>query len=103
MQCSSRKVRRARRTSITTTTLSKLPKRSSVEQFLHRPSNIVGVGNASVRVLGYVDATIVIAGVEVRHPLIVVDKLAYPTLIWINVLRPHEAITVTGAFYVVRL
>ena len=86
---------------VMTTTLSKLQKRTSIEQFLHRRSNIVGVGNASVRVLGYVDTTIDIAGVEVRHPFIVVDKHAYPTLIGMDLLRPHKAITVTGAYYVV--
>ena len=47
--------------------------------------------------------TVDIAGVEVRHPLIVVDELAYPILIGMDVLRPHEAITMTGASDVVRL
>ena len=88
---------------VTTTTLLKLPERTSVEQFVHRPPNIVGVGNASVRVLGYVDVTVDIAGLEVRHPFIVVDELAYLILIGIDVLRPHEAITVTGAADVVLL
>ena len=44
---------------------------------MHRRPNIVGVGGSSARVLGYVDVSVVIADVEVRHPLIVLDKLAY--------------------------
>ena len=47
--------------------------------------------------------TVDIAAVEVRHPLIIVEELAYPILIGMNVLRPHEAITVTGASEIVRL
>ena len=48
---------------------------------MHKPPNIVGVGGSSARVLGYVDVSVVISDVEVRHPLIVVDELAYPLLI----------------------
>ena len=47
--------------------------------------------------------TVDIAGVEVRHPLIVIDDLASAILIGMDVLRPHKAITVTGASDVVRL
>ena len=70
---------------------------------MQRPPNIVGVGGSSARVLGYVDIAIVISEVEVRHPLIVVDELAYPLLIGTNVLRTHRAIFELGAFDVVRL
>ena len=45
--------------------------------------------------------TVDIAGVEVRHPLIVVNELEFSILIGINVLKPHEAIIVTGASDVV--
>ena len=76
---------------IASSTLSALPERPSVEQFMHRPLNIVGVGGSSARVLGYVDVWVVISDVEVRHPLIVVDELAYPLLIGTDVLRPHRA------------
>ena len=70
---------------------------------MHRPPNIVGVGGSSAKVLGYVDVSVVISDVEVRHPLIVVDELAYPLLIGTNVLRPHRANFKFGAPYVVQL
>ena len=44
-----------------------------------------------------------ISDVEVRHPLIVVDELAYPLLIGTDVFRPHRANFELGAPYVVRL
>ena len=37
---------------IASSTLSALPERTSVEQFMHRPPNIVGVGGSSAKVLG---------------------------------------------------
>ena len=70
---------------------------------MHRPRNIVGVGGSSARVLGYVDVSVVISDVEVRHPLIVVDELAYPHIIGTNVLRPHRANNELGAPDVVLL
>ena len=76
---------------IASSTLSALLERPSVEQFMHRPSNIVGVGGSSSRVLGYVVILVVISDVEVRHPLIVVNELAYPLLIGTDVHRPHRA------------
>ena len=88
---------------IASSTLSALLERPSVEQFMHRPPNIVGVGNSSAKVLGYVDVTVVVSDIVVRHPLIVVDELAYPLLIGTNVLRPHRAIFELGAPDVVRL
>ena len=58
---------------IASLTLSALPERPSVEQFIHRPPNIGGIGGSSARVLGYVDVSVVISDVEVRQPLIKVD------------------------------
>ena len=69
---------------------------------MHRPSNIVGVGGSSARVLGYVDVS-VISDVEVRHPLIVVNELAYLLLISTDVIRLHRANIELGAPDVVRL
>ena len=88
---------------IASSTLSALPERPSVEQFMHRPPNIVGVGGSFARVLGYVDVSVVISDVEVRYPLIVVHELAYPLLIGTDVLRPHRANFELGAPDVVRL
>ena len=84
-------------------TLSALPERPSVEQLMHRPPNIVGVVSLSAKVLGYVDVSVVISDVEVRHLLILVDELAYPLLIGTDVLRPHRSIFELSAFDVVQL
>ena len=88
---------------IASSTLSALLERPSVEQFMHRPPNIVGVGGSSAKVLGYVDVAVVIFDVEMRHPLIAVDKLGYPLLIWTDVPRPHRGIFELGSPDVVRL
>ena len=70
---------------------------------MHRLPNIVDVGGSSARVLGYVDVSVVISDVEVRHPLIVVDEVAHPLLIGTDVLRPHRANVELGAADVVQL
>ena len=88
---------------IASSTLSAIPERLSVEQFMHKRPNIVGVGGSSARVLGYVDVSVVISDIEVRHPLIVVHELAYPLLIVTNVLRPHRANFKLGVPDVVQL
>ena len=88
---------------IASPTLAALPERPSVKQFMHRPPKIVGVGGSSAIVLGYVDVAVVISDVEVRNPLIVVNKLAYPLLIGTDVVRPHSAIFELGTPDVVRL
>ena len=53
--------------------MSALPQRPSVEQLMHRRPNIVGVDGLSARVLRYVDVSVVISDIELRHPLIVVN------------------------------
>ena len=70
---------------------------------MHRPPNIVGVGGTSAKVLGNVNVSVVISDVEVRHPLIVVDELAYPLQIVTDVLWPHRANFELSAPEVVRL
>lgn len=46
---------------------------------------------------GYVDVPVVIADVEIRHLLIVVEKHEYPLLIGMDVVLPHAAILDLGA------
>ena len=58
-------------------TLRALPNFPTVENFKSAPPNIVGLGGASVAVHGYIDASLVIAGSHVQHPLIVVNDLAF--------------------------
>ena len=69
----------------------------SVENFSSAPPRVVGVGGASATVRGYIDAPLVIAGTRVRHPLIVVEELAYPLLIGMDILGLHDAQLGVGA------
>ena len=88
---------------IASLTLAALPKRLSVEKFMHKPPTIVGVSCSFARQLGYVDVLVVISDVKVRHPLIMVDNLEYPLLIGTDVLRPYRADFELGAPDVVQL
>ena len=74
-----------------------------VENFSSASPRIVGVGDASATVRGYIDAPLVIAGTRVRHPLIVVEELAYPLLIGMDILGPHDAQLGVGATSSIRL
>ena len=46
-----------------------------IENFITSPPRIVGVGGASAIVRGYIDAPLIIARTQVRHPVIVVADL----------------------------
>ena len=46
---------------------------------------------------GYIDAPIIIARTQVRHPVIVVEDLSFPILIGINILCPHDTQLRVGA------
>ena len=65
--------------------------------------NIIGVGGALAVLKGYIDVPIEISGVEVLHPLVVVEHLAFPLLIGMDVLCPHNANFVLGSPDSVRL
>lgn len=64
---------------------------------------IVGIGNATLYVQIYVDVPIIFSGVEVRHSLLVDDKLAYPLLIAIDDFKLYGAIFKCSTHDVVRL
>ena len=57
-----------------------------IEIFLTSPPRIVGVGGASATVRGYIDAHLIIARTQVRHPVIVVEDLSFPYLIGMDIL-----------------
>ena len=84
-------------------TLRMLPDPPSVENFKSAPPNIVGVGGARVATRGYIDATLNLAGTIVQHPVIVVDDLAFPLLVGMDVLRSHDAQLGVGASQSFRL
>ena len=72
-------------------TLRKHPGPPKVQLFSSPPPEIVGVGGSACRVRGYIDVPLGLAGVEVAHPLVVVDELPFPLLVGMDVLRPHAA------------
>ena len=78
-------------------TISSLPNPPTVENFQSIPPSIVGVGGASATVRGYIDAPLVIAGAHIQHPIIVVEELAFPLLIGMDILGPHDAQLGVGA------
>ena len=84
-------------------TIASLRNAPSVENFFSAPPRIVGVGGASATVRGYIDAPLVIAGTRVQHPLIVVEELAYPHLIRMDILGPHDAQLGVGGATSIRL
>ena len=54
---------------------NRLPLRPSINSFKNLAPDIVGVGNASAKVRGYIDVTLQIAGIEIAHPLLVVSNV----------------------------
>ena len=83
-------------------TIASLRNEPSVENFSSAPPRIVGVGG-SATVCGYIYATLVIASTRVRHPLIVVEELAYPLFIEMDILGSHDAQLGVGASSSIRL
>ena len=69
----------------------RLPTRPAINSFKNSAPDIVGIGGASAKVVGYVEVPLLIAGFEVAHPLLVVSELPFAMLIGMDVLRPHAA------------
>ena len=84
-------------------TIASLRNAPSVENFCSAPPRIVGVCGASATVRGYIDAPLVISGTRVQHLLIVVEELAYPLLIGMDILGPNDAQLKVGASSSIRL
>ena len=74
-----------------------------IETFISSPPRIVGVGGASVTVRGYIDAPLLIARTQVRHPVIVVKDLSFSLLLEMDILGPHDAKLGVGASSTIRL
>ena len=69
---------------------NRLPWRPSINSYKNSAPDIVGVGGASAEVRGYIDVPLLIAGIEVAHPLLVVSNLSFSLLIRMDVLQPHS-------------
>ena len=70
---------------------SRIPNAPVIQPFTGSAPDIIGVGGATAEIRGYVDAPIEIDGTAVRHPLLVVEGLAFPLLLGTDILRPHDA------------
>ena len=84
-------------------TYNQFLQRSGITSFKGNANNIVGVGGARAFRKGFIDVPIEISGIKVRHPLVVVEHLAFPLLIGMDVLRSHNANFALGILDSVRL
>ena len=75
----------------------------AIQPFLRAAPEVVGVGGASAVIRGYVDVPVKIAGVAVRHPLLVEENLAFPLIINTDILRAHRAVLTLDESAPVRL
>ena len=71
---------------------ARLPDAPVIQPFFRAAPEVVGVGVASAVIRGYFDVPVEVAGVAVRHPLLVVESLAFPLIIGTDILRAHRAI-----------
>ena len=69
---------------------TRLPDAPAIQPFLRAVPEVVGVGGAPAEIRGYVDVPVEVAGVAVRHPLLVVEGLAFPLIIGTDILRAHR-------------
>ena len=67
----------------------KLPSQPPVLLFGNSAPDIVGDGGASAEIKGYIDMPLQLAGVEVRHHVLV-SNLPYPILVGTDILRSHQ-------------
>ena len=70
---------------------TRLPDAPAIQRFLRAFPEVIGVGGARDVIRGYVDLPVEIAGVAVRHLLLVVEGLAFPLIIGTDILRAHRA------------
>ena len=71
---------------------ARLPDSPAIHPFLRAAPEVVGVGDASAVIRGYVTVPVKFAGVAVRHPLLVVEGLAFPLIIGTDILRANRLV-----------
>ena len=71
---------------------ARLPDAPAIQPILRAAPEVVGVGGASSVIPGYVDVPVEVAGVAVRHPLLVIEGLPFPLIIGTDILRAHRAV-----------
>ena len=77
---------------LSTVMYSRLPHAQIVQMVTSATPEVVGVGGASAVIRVYVDSPIEFDGSAMHHPLLWVEGLAFPLLIDIDVLCPHDAV-----------
>ena len=63
-----------------------------IQPFTGSVLDVIGVGITSAEICGYVDAPVEMDYTAVRHPLLVVESLAFPLFMITDILRPHGGI-----------
>ena len=74
----------------------------AIQPFLPAVPKVVGVGGARAVICGNFDVPFDVAGVAVRHPL-VVEGLVYPLTICTDIVRAHRAVLTLDELAPVRL
>ena len=82
---------------------SRLPHAPAIQPFTRAAPDVIGVGGPSAQIRGYVDAPVEIVEVEVHHPLLVVEVLAFFLLIGTDILREQGAVLTLDESAPVRL
>ena len=76
---------------LSTAMYGRIPDAPAIQPFTGSALDIIGVGSATAEICRYVDAPIKIDDTAVRHPLLVVEGLAFPLLLGTDILRPRGA------------
>ena len=76
---------------LSTAMYGRIPNAPAIQPFTSSAPDIIAVDGKTAEVRGNVDAPIKIDGTAVRHPLLVVEVLAFPLLLGTDILRPHSA------------
>ena len=67
-----------------------LPSSPAIQRFTGAAPDMIGVDAASGVIRGYVDELVMINGIAVRHPILVVEGLAFSLLLGPDILNLHN-------------
>ena len=73
---------------LSTAMYGRIPNAPEIQHFNGSAPDIIGVGGAIAEISGDVDAPIEIDGTAVCHPLLVVEKFAFPLLLGTDIFCP---------------
>ena len=82
---------------------ARLPDAPAIQPLLRAAPEVVDVGGARAVIRGYIDVPVEVAGVAVRHSLLVIEGLAFPFIIGTDILRAHRAVLMLDESAPVRL